>query len=227
MQNIVLKIELYFIILSGLSGRICQNVAFLFQLCNCFSLYLQFAANYARDNLIKNLNNKVIELKKMIAEGKPEKIYSNANKPPPSPQLNQKKLSEGAENLSRKSSFRKTASQADECVKKSAVVGGGVITDPLLLEKLEALNRPITREVRPTRASLSAVPAPKVESYLDAGCAINYGRLLTDEVLAADRLLVEAAKKTMDVAGRPTTFYISILYYQRFLCFSPCRFINI
>lgn len=198
------------------STEYVKNVGYLFQLCNCFSLYLQFAANYARDNLIKNLNNKVIELKKMIAEGKPEKIYSNANKPPPSPRLDQKKLSEGAENLSRKSSFRKTASQADECVKKSAVVGGGVITDPLLLEKLEALNRPITREVRPTRASLSAaVPAPKVESYLDAGCAINYGRLLTDEVLATDRLLVEAAKKTMDVAGKPTNFI-----FQYCICIS-------
>lgn len=163
---------------------------------------MQFAANYARDNLINNLNNKVIELKKMIAEGKPEQIYSSMGKPPPSPWLEPRKnvATESGETFSRKSSFRKTLSQADESVNKSG--GGGIITDPLLLEKLESLNRPITREVRPTRPSLTpAVPPPKVESYLDFGCDINYGRLLTDEVLAADRLLVEAAKKTMDVAG--------------------------
>ncbi|XP_046676999.1 protein phosphatase 1L-like [Homalodisca vitripennis] len=175
----------------------------------------EFAANYARDNLINNLNNKVIELKKLIADGKSER--SVIGKPPPSPKLDQRKGSgtEGGESVSRKSSFRKTTSQADECVKKSAG-GGGVITDPVLLEKLEALNRPITREVRPTRPSLSAaIPPPKVESYLDAGCAINYGRLLTDEVLAADRLLVEAAKKTMDVAG--TTALIALLEGSRLI----------
>lgn len=36
--------------------------------------------------------------------------------------------------------------------------------------------------------------------YLE-GNKINYGKLLTDEVLTVDRLLVEAAKKHMDVAG--------------------------
>lgn len=43
---------------------------------------------------------------------------------------------------------------------------------------------------------------PKVDmtTYLE-GNKINYGRLLTDEVLAVDKLLVEAAKKNMDVAG--------------------------
>lgn len=39
-----------------------------------------------------------------------------------------------------------------------------------------------------------------VSSYID-GKKINYSKLLTDEVLAVDRLLVEAAKKNMDVAG--------------------------
>ena len=44
---------------------------------------------------------------------------------------------------------------------------------------------------------------PKVDLaiYLD-GNKINYGKLLTDEVLAADKLLVAAAKKNKDVAGK-------------------------
>lgn len=49
---------------------------------------------------------------------------------------------------------------------------------------------------------MDAKPPPKINtaSYID-GDKINYGRLITDEVLAVDRLLVDAAKKNMDVAG--------------------------
>lgn len=136
----------------------------------------------------------------MVADGVLEKtvLYASGLKPPPSPKPDHKKTD--ADNLVRKSSFRKTTSQTtDECVKRTLGTSG--VTDPLLLEKLDSLNRPITREVRPTRFSNKTNPAPAMESYLDANCGINYGRLLTDEVLAADRLLVEAAKKTMDVAG--------------------------
>lgn len=53
--------------------------------------------------------------------------------------------------------------------------------------------------MKPTRDK----PPPKVElsSYLE-GNKINYGKLISDEVLAADCLLVQAAKKNMDVAGK-------------------------
>lgn len=53
-----------------------------------------------------------------------------------------------------------------------------------------------------------------ITNYLD-GNKINYGRLLTDEVLAVDRLLVEAAKKNMDIAGN-YLFTIYIHYLFRF-----------
>jgi len=43
-------------------------------------------------------------------------------------------------------------------------------------------------------------------NYIE-GNKINYGRLLTDEVLAVDRLLVETAKKNMDVAGIYLCFF--------------------
>lgn len=49
-------------------------------------------------------------------------------------------------------------------------------------------------------------------TYLD-GDKINYGRLLTDEVLAVDRLLVKAAKKNMDVAGKKVWFPILCYYH--------------
>lgn len=50
--------------------------------------------------------------------------------------------------------------------------------------------------------------------YLE-GNKINYGRLLTDEVLAVDRLLVETAKKHMDVAGNYFRFSKNV---NKYLC---------
>lgn len=64
----------------------------------------------------------------------------------------------------------------------------------------------ITREVRPTKP-IKSVNIP-LSSYIDKG-KINFGKLLTDEVLAADRLLVEEAKRSMDVAG--TTALLAIM----------------
>lgn len=100
--------------------------------------------------------------------------------------------------VEKKGSFRKTmsTSQTDDCMKKS-----GGVTDPELLQKLDSIPRSITREVRPSTSEDPVPTSGPASAYVDTSGAINYGRLLTDEVLAADHLLVEAAKKTMDVAG--------------------------
>ena len=161
----------------------------------------EFAANYAYDNLIPNINKRVVELKDMIAGRAPRNIEDTYNVE--EPQKDEK--SENTEGfVERKKSFRKTVSTSmtDDCMKKT--VG---LTDPELLDKLDSLQRPITREVRPCRTTRKPSKVD-IANYLD-GNKINYARLLTDEVLAADRLLVEAAKKNMDVAG--TTALIAIL----------------
>lgn len=160
----------------------------------------EFAANYARDKLIKNLNNKVIELKNLIATGKrptPGSLPTSGD----TEKKDTEKKSDGVP-VEKKNSFRKTmsTSQTDECMKK-----GTSITDPEILSRL---SRPITREVRPSGQNALPLPTVPTASYLAAG-KINYRQLLTDEVLAADRLLVEAAKKSMDVAG--TTALIALL----------------
>ncbi|XP_012262651.2 protein phosphatase 1L-like isoform X2 [Athalia rosae] len=166
----------------------------------------EFAANYARDKLIPNINNKVIELKDMIA-GKPSKskVEKTDLIDKEKSKTGEKDKNEGISALERKKSFRKTASTSltDESMIKT--VG---VTDPELLNKLESLVRPITREVRPNLHGEKPLPKIDTASYID-GDKINYGRLLTDEVLAVDRLLVSAAKKNMDVAG--TTALIALL----------------
>ncbi|KAK7789232.1 hypothetical protein R5R35_007056 [Gryllus longicercus] len=168
----------------------------------------EFAANYARDKLIQNLYNKVIELKRLISEGKHLQDVSYT-----SPNANADKVERAkdtekkTEPVERKKSFRKTlsTSQTDDCVKKQMNV-----TDPELLKRLDSFAR-ITREVRPTKSQ--PLPTKPVTSYLDSNGAINYGSLITDEVLAADRLLVETAKKSLDVAG--TTALIALLEGSR------------
>ncbi|KAL2725289.1 protein phosphatase 1L [Vespula squamosa] len=165
----------------------------------------EFAANYARDKLIPNINKKVIELKDMIA-GRFSEIQKNnqINNQPIFQSENKKDGKIDSTTIERKKSFRKTVSTSvtDDCMKNS--VG---VTDPELLDKLDSLSRPITREVRPCRSG-ETQPEIDMTTYLD-GDKINYGRLLTDEVLAVDRLLVKAAKKNMDVAG--TTALIALL----------------
>ncbi|XP_067214499.1 protein phosphatase 1L isoform X2 [Linepithema humile] len=158
----------------------------------------EFAANYARDKLIPNINKKVFELKNMLAG----KTFTYPNEPA----VPEKKKDDNKDKkpLEQKKSFRKTASTSltDDCMKKAVEV-----TDPELLNKLENIT-PITREVRPCRTDEKQMPKVDMMTYLE-GNKINYGRLLTDEVLAVDKLLVEAAKKNMDVAG--TTALIALL----------------
>lgn len=152
----------------------------------------EFAANYAKDHLIQNLYNKIVELN-AFREGKlittPQK--ENAEEI--------KTKEESNISVERKTSFKKSVSTADDTSKKE-------ITDPELLAQLNKA-RPITREVRPSTKPVKNVAVP-LSSYMDKG-KINFGKLLTDEVLAADRLLVEAAKRSMNVAG--TTALIAVM----------------
>ncbi|KAM3962738.1 protein phosphatase 1L [Aphomia sociella] len=151
----------------------------------------EFAANYAKDHLIQNLFNKIIELNAF----KDGKTISTPLKESPEEPKEESNIS-----VERKTSFKKSVSTADDTSKKE-------ITDPDLLAQLSKARPIITREVRPSAKPIKNVSIP-LSSYLDKG-KINFGKLLTDEVLAADRLLVEAAKRSMNVAG--TTALIAIM----------------
>lgn len=158
----------------------------------------EFAANYAKEKLAENLSKKVVEIKNMMA-GKPP---SETKEPC---QLDEKKEDEKPASpslLDRRKSFRRTSSTTDECEKKIKQ-----ITDTELLTKLDNLVRPVTRAVRQSKPV--AVKEIPITTYFTKMGTIDYGKLITDEVLAADHLLVETAKKSMDVAG--TTALIALL----------------
>lgn len=153
----------------------------------------EFAANYAKEHLIQNLHNKIIELN----DFKDGKIVTTPLKD--SPDESTPKEADTI-NVERKTSFKKSTSTADDTLKKE-------ITDPELLAQLSKARPMITREVKPSTKPMKSVNIP-LSSYMEKG-KINYGKLLSDEVLAADRLLVEAAKRSMNVAG--TTALIAIM----------------
>lgn len=160
----------------------------------------EFAANFAKEKLTQNLFNKVIEIKDVISgKSTPKSLVvcddnDDEKKDPEKPVT--PTLTE------RRKNFRRTSSTTDECIK-----GVKEITDYELLSKLDNL-KPISRGSRPLKLTQSFKKVP-VTSYFDKFGAVNYGKLLTDEVLAADERLVEVAKKSRDVAG--TTALIAIL----------------
>lgn len=159
----------------------------------------EFAANFAKEKLTQNLFNKVIEIKDVIAGKLTPKALLDSDdndekkdpEKPVTPTLTEKRKN-----------YRRTSSTTDECIK-----GVKEITDYELLSKLDNL-KPISRGSRPLKLTPSFKKVP-VTSYFDKFGTVNYGKLLTDEVLAADERLVEVAKKSRDVAG--TTALIAIL----------------
>ncbi|KAL1458076.1 hypothetical protein WDU94_008251 [Cyamophila willieti] len=165
----------------------------------------EFAANYARDHLMTSLNDKVIELKKLISQGlhKLSPMY-NPNKPPPSPRTGQK--------LSPKPTLRKNAT-TDEC--SGNKTSSPQITDPVILNRINSLSRTITREVNNSTNTSTVIETVEISSYVESSGKINYIKLVTDEVLLVDQRIVETAKKTYDVAG--STALIAVLEGTRLI----------
>lgn len=164
----------------------------------------EFAANFAKEKLTTNLLSKVAEIKDIIS-GKTSPEDSKKKEDKDEKDEDEKKDAEKPVTptlAERRKSFRRTSSTTDECIK-----GAKAITDRELLSKLDNV-RPITRDSRPLKSTPSIKKVP-ITSYFDKTGVVNYGKLITDEVLAADEKLLEVAKKSMDVAG--TTALIAIL----------------
>ncbi|XP_044742427.1 protein phosphatase 1L isoform X2 [Chrysoperla carnea] len=182
----------------------------------------EFAANYAQEKLIENLRNKIYEIKNLVKDKKyiKETIIKKADEEKEEKKDKEKEEKKDKEKLisnttqkDRQNSFRRTISTAtDDGPMYKLAPKSRNVTDPELLQKILNL-RPITREVHrsssPNHYNNNNYTPPPIESYIDRNGKINYGKLLTDEVLAADRLLVEDAKKNLDVAG--TTALIALL----------------
>ncbi|XP_057665309.1 protein phosphatase 1L [Diorhabda carinulata] len=161
----------------------------------------EFAANYAKEKLTQNLLDKVIEIKDIIS-GQPIKKESK--------EIEEEEKMDPEKPITpiqRRKSFRRISSTTDECK------GVKEITDVQLLSKIDSI-QPISKSSKPLKTTPSFKKVP-VTNYFDKFGTVNYEKLLTDEVLAADETLVEIAKKSFDVAG--TTALIAILEGTRLI----------
>lgn len=204
----------------------------------------EFAADFAKAVLVKNLNQKLTQSSN-IATGKttPPAAETPVKSPKPcgnddddvdDEEVNERhKVGSAASSLTqRRQSFRK--SKTEDVVDKVVSTGGGsnsntggnsnanhkLETD--LLSKYmgnASPQRQLTKEnlINGTTGQQNANPKPKTyeaKCYVQNG-SINYGKIITDEVLAADYDLVEMAKKVSNFAG--TTALIAVMHHTKLI----------
>lgn len=185
------------------------------------------AAEFAKEILVQNLQNKIIDISN-IMKGKPtqespktdEKVEESCESTPDKDNKHESKEVPPSPHNSatqRRKSFKKSLSKDDynDMPGSSNKDISNQVSDPEILSKIN-MNRPITREnIFQHNKSFKAPAKPKqyeAKCYIDNG-KINFGKLLTDEVIAADYALVEKAKKSTNIAG--TTALIAILHQNK------------
>lgn len=177
-----------------------------------------FAADYAKDVLIQNVYNKIIEAHNIVT-GKGNVEKGKVNDVDEDCQQQQQrdengdvaKMKRDAEDqrppangkatmsvAERRNSFRKTTSFTDDSIKKAT----NKQPDPIDIYRLNHLVRPLNKDdflggsggSGQEKAGKVAPKSLEARCYVEKG-KINFGKLLTDEVLAADHKLVETVKK--------------------------------
>lgn len=163
----------------------------------------EFAADFAKEILVQNLYNKIIE-STQIAQSKKLSSGGEVDENVVDCDLNRKKDDdESAALVQRKSSTKRKT--ADDTRKSN---NNQIDSD--ILGKLKPKDGAFSMFKQ--TASGDAPPVPKTfdaKCYVQRGNKINYGKMITDEVLFADHKLVEQAKRQTNVAG--TTALIAVL----------------
>lgn len=155
----------------------------------------ELAADFAKDELVRSLAETVSSVKEFAAGKRADGPASPARK---------HRLEAPVDVAVAVAPERNKSFEADD------LAGRQTVTDSQLLSKLAS--GPVTR--RATRApDASPVSFGSLSHYVDAHSNLDYGKLLTDEILAADSLLLRKAKKTMDVAG--TTALVAVVDGER------------
>lgn len=152
------------------------------------------AADFAKDILIENLLNKITETSNILT-GKTSPIINKSIETIKTIKSDESDSEKEKENKlsQRRSSFRKTYSQTEECINKANC--SNPEQDLLILNKLTSIVRPMTRDGSANEANKKP-QSYEAKTYIEKG-VINFGKMMTDEVLAADYKLVEQAKKTV------------------------------
>ncbi|XP_025196294.1 protein phosphatase 1L [Melanaphis sacchari] len=146
----------------------------------------EFAADYATTHLMKNLTNKIIEVKKLLDEKtnitEELKTFNSNISDNLSPKMKMK-ITKVEEQTTPK--MKPTSSADDSVINQNNKFKQDSLS---LIKDITTLKNVDEETINPS-------------SYLQRDGNINFSKILIDEVLAADKLLIEAAKLTYDIAG--------------------------
>lgn len=166
----------------------------------------EFAADYAKDILVQNLYNKIMESAQIAKTNRLNKQDPNFEEEEYKICVDRRRsiLEEEPSILQRRLSMKRVSKASDDHYdsKKANQI------DSDILGRL----RPKEFSMFKQTASGDAPPPPKTfeaKCYIQRGNSINYGKMITDEVLFADHKLVEKAKRQTNVAG--TTALIAVM----------------
>ncbi|BFF96153.1 protein phosphatase 1L [Drosophila madeirensis] len=188
----------------------------------------EFAADFARDVLVKNIYNKIIEMSKLLktesagGTGDYDKSPYLARKQSGRKDTANKENTEpgGASSVSRRDSLRKAHSTTADCSAIKQKTTEASIADIYTAQlnvamrasgNAAAMGSSFLNNNNNAQNGGSNAPPPDLEAkcYIENG-RINFGKLITDEILSADYKLVEKAKQTTNIAG--TTALIAIVH---------------
>ncbi|XP_030383470.1 protein phosphatase 1L isoform X2 [Scaptodrosophila lebanonensis] len=188
----------------------------------------EFAADFAKDVLVRNIYNKVIEMAKLLktAEGGGgDANYVDYDKSPYLARKQSRKESnkENAEpaGVSRRDSLRKAQSTTADCSALKQKISESVIADIYTAQLNSAMrasgSHTAAKDTFLNNNNQNAQgggkgnnPPPTYDAkcYIENG-RINFGKLISDEIMSADYKLLEQAKQTTNIAG--TTALIAIV----------------
>lgn len=155
---------------------------------------------------MKNLNKRLVEVKRYKDSLSGDQFQNILNKKSLKEEQNAQKINKQQDTVDNQSSLKKKTNSTQEYLEKLSNYSN---PEPNFQKILDDLIKPISREVAQfTEKIIQKVP---LESYLDSSKfgGIDYGKVITDEILAADNLLLDITRKNKDVAG--TTALIALL----------------
>lgn len=158
------------------------------------------ASQFAKEILVQNLYNKIIETKQIMSQNTEDEIEDNDRECDEKTAENEKESTV----LQRKPSGRKISSKTDEDNKNSI--------DSDILDKLKP-QKGFSFFKKQAETPVAPPKSLNAKCYIQKGNRIDFGRMITDEILFADHKLVESAKKSSNIAG--STALIAIIDGQR------------
>ncbi|EDW76144.1 uncharacterized protein Dwil_GK14821 [Drosophila willistoni] len=187
----------------------------------------EFAADFAKDILVKNIYNKIIESSKLLKSGDTGAGFNNYEKSPYLARKQSRKDNNNKENteplVSRRDSLRKAHSTTADCsaLKPNAAKTTEASIADIYTAQLNTAMRASgsnnaakdsffnqNNNINGQNGGDNAPPNLEAKCYIENG-RINFGKLITDEILSADYKLVEQAKRATNIAG--TTALIAIV----------------